>query len=282
LDHLSGFAGGKPVRIGNAAALQKQNDLMGETVLCLESLLVDPRIVPSDPEGLFKLVEKLVEDAIAASPTMDTGIWEFRTNLRHYTFSAVLCWVAAYRGARLARKFGRVALAERWERWAEAEHERIMGDAYNEKLGYFTQALKGQHPDAANLLLPTLGFINAKDPRFVSTVRAYEKLLVENGLMLRYRNPDDFGQTTSAFSICSFWWAEALAMMGELDEAMAVFQRLLAYANPVGLFSEDVDPRTGQLMGNFPQAYTHVGLIHAAITIGELLEARDAKFRAWK
>lgn len=282
LDHLSGFAGGKPVRIGNAAALQKQNDLMGETVLCLESLLIDPRIVPSDPDGLMKLVERLVEDAIQASPTTDTGIWEFRTNLRHYTFSAVLCWVAAHRGARLAREFGRVALAERWEGWAAAEHERLLKEAYSEKLGYFTQALNGQHPDAANLLLPTLGFINAKDPRFVSTVRAYERLLVQNGLMLRYRNADDFGQTTSAFSICSFWWSEALAMMGELDEAIEVFHRLLSYANPIGLFSEDVDPNTGQLVGNFPQAYTHVGLIHAAITIGELLEARDAKFRAWK
>jgi GH15 family glucan-1,4-alpha-glucosidase len=157
-----------------------------------------------------------------------------------------------------------------------------MREAYNKDLGFFTQALNGQHPDASNLLLPTPGFINAKDPRFVSTVRAYERLLVENGLMLRYRNPDDFGETTSAFSICSFWWAEALAMMGELEKAIEVFQRLLSYSNPVGLFSEDVDPRTGQLIGNFPQAYTHVGLIHAAITIGELLESRDAKFRAWR
>lgn len=281
LDHLSGFNGGRPIRIGNAAALQKQNDLMGETVLCLESLLTDPRIVPSDPEGLMTLVERLVNDAIEASPTMDTGIWEFRTNLRHYTFSAVLCWVAASRGARLAREFGRKDLAERWERWAGAEHERLLREAYNPQLGYFTQALRGQHPDASNLLLPTLGFINARDPRFVSTVRAYERLLVENGLMLRYRNPDDLGETTSAFSICSFWWAEALALMGELEEAIVVFKRLLSYANPVGLFSEDVDPRSGKLAGNFPQAYTHVGLIHAAITIGELLEARDAAFRAW-
>jgi len=282
LDHLAGFADGRPIRIGNAAALQKQNDLMGETVLCLESLLTDPRIVNDDAEVLLNLVAKLVEQAIAASPTKDTGIWEFRTNLRHYTFSAVLCWVAASRGAGLARRFGRIALAERWEAWAQTEHARILAEGYNEKVGYFSQSLQGQHPDAANLLFPTLGFINAKDPRFVSTVRAYERLLVDKGLMLRYRNLDDFGETTSAFTICSFWWAEALAMMGEVDKAIEVFQRLTAYANPVGLFSEDVDPRTGWLMGNFPQAYTHVGLIHAAITIGELREAQDGKFRAWK
>src|SRR4029079_14595221 len=194
---------------------------------------------------------------------------------------AVLCWVAANRGAGLARRYGRIALAERWERWAQEEHERILTQGYNEKVGYFTQSLQGQHPDAANLLFPTLGFISAKDPRFVSTVRAYERLLVDKGLMLRYRNLDDFGETTSAFTICSFWWAEALALAGRLAEAVQVFERVAAHANPVGLFSEDVDPATGALLGNFPQAYTHVGLIHAAMTIGEIMEAREGRVRTW-
>jgi GH15 family glucan-1,4-alpha-glucosidase len=124
-------------------------------------------------------------------------------------------------------------------------------------------------------------FARLRDPRFVATVRAYERRLVDRGLMLRYRHDDDFGVTTSAFTICSFWWAEALAMMGELEEARALFNRLLHYANPLGLFSEDVEPETGRLLGNFPQAYTHVGLIHAAITIGELSDAQAAHFRAW-
>ena len=112
-------------------------------------------------------------------------------------------------------------------------------------------------------------------------MRAYEKELAPNGLMLRYKHLDDFGHTTSAFSICSFWWVEALAMMGEVDEAVALFRRLEKYANPLGLFSEDIEPETGALLGNFPQAYTHVGLIHAAITIGEILDARHGSFRAW-
>lgn len=281
LDHLAGFGGSRPVRIGNAACRQKQNDLNGELILSLETLLSDPRIVPDDHEGLMGLVTRLVDEAIAAQPSPDTGIWEFRTILAHHTFSKVLGWVAAHRGAELARFHGREDVAQRWQGWADQEHPRLMAAAYNATRGFFTQTLDGEHPDASLLLLPTLGFIDPRDPRFVSTVRAYEQLLVDRGLMLRYRHPDDFGETTTAFTICSFWWAEALAMMGELDAAVALFDRLVGYANPLGLFSEDVDPATGQLVGNFPQAYTHVGLIHAAITIGELQDARDSRFRAW-
>lgn len=281
LAHLSGFGGTGPVRVGNAAFLQKQNDLMGEMVLCLETMLTDPRVVTEDPDELLQLVTSLVEQAMAVFPTLDTGIWEFRTLLRHYTFSKVLCWVAAHRGASLAAFLGREELARTWRAWADQKHPEILAAAFSKEHGFFTQALNGQHADASNLLLPTLGFVDAKDPRFVATVRAYERTLVDRGLMLRYRHPDDFGETTSAFTICSFWWAEALAMMGELDRAVEVFNGLIKRANPLGLFSEDIDPSTGRLTGNFPQAYTHVGLIHAAITIGELLDARDAKFRAW-
>ena len=281
LDHLAGFAGARPVRIGNAAYVQRQHDLMGEMILCLETLITDPRIVTEDGEAIMRLVERLVRDAMAAAPTDDMGPWEFRTLRKRYTFSQVLCWVAAHRGARLARRYGQTTLAAEWDAWSDVQRADILMRAYNEELGFFTQALDGWHADASNLLLPTLGLIEPRDPRFLSTVRAYERLLVDGGLMLRYRNKDDFGDTTSAFSVCSFWWAEALAMIGELDEAVALFNRLLTYANPVGLFSEDIDPATGRLLGNFPQAYTHVGLIHAAITIGELLEARDARFRAW-
>jgi alpha,alpha-trehalase len=281
LPHLAGFAGSGPVRVGNAAYEQKQNDLTGEMVLCLETMATDPRVVVDDGDGLVRTVERLVNDAIAAYPSTDTGIWEFRTSLRHTTFSKVMGWVAAHRGARLARFLGRNDLADKWSRWADGEYHQLLEAAFNKSVGFFTQTLGSEYPDSSNLLLATLGFVDPKDPRFVATVRAYERLLVQGGLMLRYRNPDDFGETTSAFTACSFWWAEALAMMGEIDAAVALFKRLLGYANPLGLFSEDVDPRSGALVGNFPQAYTHVGLIHAAITIGELLDARDAKFRAW-
>jgi GH15 family glucan-1,4-alpha-glucosidase len=281
LDHLAGFANTKPVRIGNAAYFQQQHDLMGEMVLCLESLLTDPRVIPGDKNSAMSLVARLVERAMEAFHEDDTGLWEFRTRMRPYTFSKVLCWVAAHRGAKLARLLGRPDLAEQWGTWATTQQGVILEAAYNKELGYFTQALHGEFADASNLLLPTFGIIDARDPRFVSTVHAYEQLLVRDGLMLRYQHPDDFGDTTSAFTICSFWWVEAVAMVGDVDRAIAIFERLLSHANPVGLFSEDVDPKTGHLLGNFPQAYTHVGLIHAAITINELLEAREARFRAW-
>jgi len=281
LDHLSGFGNNRPVRVGNAAYLQRQHDLMGEMVLCLETLITDPRVITEDVDEVIELVERLVDEAVAVADVDDTGLWEFRTRLRPYTFSKVLCWVAAHRGARLARAHGHISRADRWDAWADGFRERLLAASYNEDLGFFTQALHGEHPDASLLLLATLGFVDARDPRFVSTVKAYERLLVEDGLMLRYRHPDDFGDTTSAFTICSFWWVEALAMSGELDRAIEIFERLVAYANPVGLFSEDIEPSTGRLLGNFPQAYTHVGLVHAAITIGELLEARDGRFRAW-
>ncbi len=280
LPHLAGFAGVGPVRVGNAAYVQTQHDVMGEMILCLDTITTDPRTGDHDP-SLMPLIERLVTDAIRASTEQDTGLWEFRTLPNHYTFSKVLCWVAASRGARLARKLGFAEQSAAWSDWAATERSRVLAASYNAELGYFTQALHGVHPDASNLLLATLGLVDPHDPRFVSTVREYERVLTHRGLMQRYRHADDFGATTSAFTICSFWWAEALAMIGRLDDAVALFDRLVAHANPLGLFSEDIEPESGRQLGNFPQAYTHVGLIHAAITIGELLEARHGHFRAW-
>ncbi len=281
LPHLSGFAGNGHVRIGNAAAEQRQNDLYGELILCLSTLLDDPRIVFGDRASFMPLIERLVEAAIAVAPTDDMGIWEFRTILRPYTFSRALCWAAIDRGAKLAERLGREDLARRWAPIAEKERAVVLARGFNVELGFFTQALDGRNPDAANLLFASIGLLDGRDARFVSTVDRYGSLLRENGLVLRYRNEDDLGETTSSFTICSFWYVEALAQAGRLDEAQAEFLRLLKYANPVGLFSEDVDPATGALLGNFPQAYTHVGLINAAMTIGGLLEARDGKIRAW-
>lgn len=281
LPHLPGFGGTGPVRVGNAAALQKQNDLCGELVLSIDALLGDPRVDPDAANGFFPLVTRLVEEAIAVAPSPDTGIWEFRSLLRPYTFSRVMCWAAASRGARVARRHGADELAAHWEAHAAEERETILRRAWSAERGFFTQALDGEFPDASNLLLPTIGILDARDPRFAATLDAYERELGAGGLLRRYQNADDFGETTSAFTICSFWWAEALALAGRLEEAVTVFERVARHANAVGLYSEDIDPETGALLGNFPQAYTHVGAIHAAMTIGALLDARGGRVRAW-
>ncbi|HJW73226.1 MAG TPA: glycoside hydrolase family 15 protein [Geothrix sp.] len=282
LEHLTGFGGQGPVRIGNAAVDQRQHDLMGELVLCLETLLRDPRLVHNEEDlRFFPLVRRLVEEAIVLAPEPDTSIWEFRSLLRNYTFSRAMCWVAIHRGATIAERFKEPFLASAWKNIAARELELILNRGYNGTKGFFTQTLDGSFPDASLLLLPTLGLIDPRDPRFLSTLDHYGETLAEGGLMMRYRNDDDFGAPSSTFTICSFWWAEALALAGRLEEAIEVFERVCSFANPVGLFSEDIDPSTGRLLGNFPQAYTHVGLINAAITISELLEARDGRVRAW-
>lgn len=281
LPHLAGFRGNGYVRVGNAAYAQQQHDLMGEMILCLEALLTDPRLVHDDALTYLPLVRRLVEKAIRLAPVPDMGIWEFRTMLRPYTFSRAMCWVAMARGAQLARLLGEPALAADWEARAKVERAEILRRAWCQSRNCFTQALDGEAPDAANLLLPSIGLLDARDPRFLATLDTYEEHLVDRGLMLRYRNLDDLGTTTSAFSICTFWWAAALAQAGRLEKAIEVFDRMTAHANGVGLFSEDVDPATGDLLGNFPQAYTHVGLIHAATTIGSLLEARNGHLLAW-
>ena len=281
LDHLAGYGGNGYVRIGNAAAIQRQNDLMGELVLCLGVALQDPRILPEERGNLFPVVQQLVEETIATAHEPDTGIWEFRTMLRHHTFSRAMCWAAVHYGAEIARRTGHDDLAAQWDVWAAAEREEILRRGYSDEAGCFAQALDGEFPDASNLLLPILGLVPPRDPRFVRTMETYERRLLRNGLVLRYANRDDFGLTRSSFTICSFWWVEALALMGRLDDAEEAFHRILAHANPLGLFSEDIDPEGRRLLGNFPQAYTHVGLINAAITIGQLREAEEGRARGW-
>jgi GH15 family glucan-1,4-alpha-glucosidase len=176
---------------------------------------------------------------------------------------------------------GHLEQAERWDRIAASERAILLDRGFNRQRGYFTQTLDGKDADASNLLLATLGLVEPRDPRFISTVERYSTELVDRGLMARYKNLDDFGETTSAFTICGFWFIEALAQIGQLDKAVEEFHRLSRYKNRLGLFSEDIDPATGALLGNFPQAYTHVGLINAATTISELLDARDGSVRAW-
>ena len=263
LGHLAGYRNASVVRVGNAASVQKQNDLMGEIVLCLETMLTDPRIVVEDVTPFLPLLESLVEDAITAAPTKDTSIWEFRTMFNVHTFSrAHVRRSADPRARRRASRDRPRPVAKIWPSAGGSpspdplRREIVLTHGYSTARGMFTQALDGQHADASMLLLPMIGLVDGRDPRFMSTVEVFEGYPPSSSwgtFMRRYKNDDDFGETTKRVStICSFWWAEALALMGRLDDAVTTFNRVASYANEVGLFSEDVDPETGELLGNFP------------------------------
>jgi GH15 family glucan-1,4-alpha-glucosidase len=281
LEHLAGYMGTKPVRIGNQAAEQLQTDLMGEVVLCLRTMLTDERVDFRDPVSWFPLVERMVSESRDAFHTPDLGIWEYRAGPMLHTFSRAMCWAALHHGSVMARHFEKRDQADAWAAEAESMRERILKEGYNESLGMFTQTFGGDQADASCLLLPTIGLLPATDPRFLSTLDRYRDILVRDSGVMRYIHGDDFGDPSSTFTICSFWWIEALALAGKLDEAIEMFEKVCANANPLGLFSEDVDTKTGELMGNFPQAYTHVGLINAAMTIGTILRVRDGQFHGW-
>ena len=281
LHHLAGFRGTKPVRIGNAAAEQLQTDLMGEVVLCLRTMLTDPRVDPGHRDKWMPLVSRMVKEACDAFEVPDLGIWEYRGAPLLHTFSRAMCWAAAHHGAAIAQHFGRDELAKEWQASADEMRAAVLTRGYSEEKGMFTQTFDNEEADAANLLLPSIGLLRGDDPRFLSTLDAYKERLVRPTGVMRYVHTDDFGDPKSTFTICSFWWAEALALAGRLDESIEFFERVLSHGNPVGLFSEDIDPESGELLGNFPQAYTHVGLVHAAITIGTQLRARSGQHHAW-
>jgi len=282
LSHLDGFEGTKPVRIGNAAAAQYQADLMGEVVLCIRSMLIDQRSDLRDPSQWYPLVARMVDEAIDGFEKEDMGIWEYREKPMLHTFSRAMCWAAVDAGSDIAEHFDHQEQADAWRLVAASMRERLLLESYNEELGMFQQAVDCPHADAALLLLPSIGFISATDPRFLSTLDAYKDRLVRDGGVMRYVHEDDFGTpTTSTFTICSFWWIEALALAGRLDEAVEMFEVIRSKSNKLGLFSEDYCVEDKRLLGNFPQAYTHVGLINAAMTLGNLLRARDSQFHAW-
>ncbi len=282
LPHLAGFESTQPVRIGNAAATQYQADLMGEVILCIRTMLLDQRSDLRDPSHWYPLVVRLVEEAMDGFDTADMGIWEYRGQPMLHTFSRAMCWAAAHYGADIAQHFGHQEQSEAWRLVADGMRRRLLKEAYDEDAGMFVQAVTAPHADAALLLLPSIGFLPATDPRFLSTLDRYREILVRDGGVMRYVHADDFGTpSTSTFTICSFWWIEALALAGRLDEAVAMFEQIRAKANALGLFSEDYCVAENRLLGNFPQAYTHVGLINAAMTLGNLLRARDGHFHAW-
>ena len=268
LEWLSGYEGSRPVRAGNAAYSQKQNDIFGVLIdVIYHYLCVFRRNVKDNREELWTVVRTLARHVERHWNRADQGIWEFRTMKRHFTFSKVLCWVAMDRAAKIAESFGMREYVEPWTVLREKIRQDILKKGWNDRVGAFTQAYGVDELDAANLLMEYYGFIDPRDERFVATVHRTLDELVEDGLMYRYKNPDDFGKPTSSFTVCTFWLIRSLYMIGEKERARAMFDKLLSYANHVGLFSEDIEFKSKRLVGNFPQAYSHLALIDTAITL---------------
>ena len=266
---LAGYRGQGPVRIGNAARDQIQHDVYGSVILAAWQMFFDERLPKKGDEALFALLEPLGMSALRHALTPDAGIWEYRGRTRVHTHSATMCWVAADRLARIAAKLGRDADAHRWRDAADGLRATILERSWHEGPdgGWFAGSLDGDELDASVLLLSELGLVAASDPRFVATVERIGTRLGARGLLLRYEAPDDFGVPTVAFTICSFWYVDALAAIGRTEEARALFESLLSRRNSMGLLSEDVDPATGELWGNFPQTYSMAGLIVAAMRL---------------
>jgi GH15 family glucan-1,4-alpha-glucosidase len=264
---LPGYRGMGPVRIGNAAYFQVQHDVYGEAVLAGAHAFFDRRLEHTADARIFAELEKLGHRAVAHHQDPDAGLWELRGSKRVHTFSSLMCWAACDRLARIAAQLG---LADRRAFWAEHAkriHATICERAWNPQLQAFASTFGGDRLDASLLLLAELQFLPASDARFASTVRAIEQRLKRGDFLLRYDEQDDFGYPETAFLVCTQWWVLALAALGETERAREIFGKLLAIRSPLGLLSEDVDPATGELWGNYPQTYTMVGLIQCAMRL---------------
>ena len=264
IDGLPGYLGMGPVRVGNEAAEQVQNDVYGAIILAAAQEFFDERLVHPGDETLFHQLEALGRRAVEVYEQPDSGPWEYRGFHRAHTFSAAISWAGCDRLSQIATRLGLDEAAAGWRAQADGMQQRILARAWNEKLQSFTGALDGTNLDATVLLLPDLGLLHASDPRFISTVGAVGRELSAGDLLYRYRHADDFGKPASAFTVCAFWYVNALAAVGQREAARARFTRLLAYRNPLGLFSEDIDPTNGTQWGNYPQTYSLVGVINSA------------------
>ncbi len=267
VDFLTGYRAMGPVQIGNDAWRQVQNDGYGSVVLALSQAFYDHRLSSMGDRALFENLEKLGEHAAVRWNQPDAGIWEFRSREAVHTYSSVLCWAACDRLAKIAAHLGLEGRETYWRNHADGIREGILAMAWSDDLNSFTGTFGGDETDGSLLLLPTLGFIRAEDPRFLGTLKMAEEKLRDGMHMHRYAAPDDFGVPETSFNICTFWYIEALAAVGRTDESRALFENMLARRNPLGLLSEDMDVKSGELWGNFPQTYSMVGLIHAAMRL---------------
>jgi GH15 family glucan-1,4-alpha-glucosidase len=269
LEHLSGYNGDGPVRIGNQAFEHVQNDVYGEMVLAVSRLFLDTRFVGEIPPlTAVEIVESLLDQIEARLEEPDAGLWEFRERTRLHSFSVLMHWAGSRRAVEVAEALGANELAERARSVERQATELLDTRCWNDEVGALTQVAGEPQLDAALLLAVHLGYLTPEDPRAISHVDAIRSgLSVDGGLLRRYTSPDDFGTPRAAFTVCTFWLVEALAILGRTDEARELFEHLLSLHNGLGLYSEDILPDTLEQSGNFPQTYSHVGLINAAFRL---------------
>jgi len=268
VDTLAGYRGMGPVRRGNLAWVQRQHDVYGSVLQASAQLFFDQRLSVPGNAAAFARLEPLGERAFALYAVPDAGLWEFRGRAEVHTYSAAMCWVACDRLARIAAALALGARAALWRERAAALHAHILRESWSEARGHFVDTFGGERLDASLLLLEEIGFVAADDPRYVATVEAIGRDLLRDGALFRYVAPDDFGAPDTSFTICTFWYIDALAAIGRRDEARTLFERVLERRNHLGLLSEDqAFGDGGEAWGNFPQTYSHVGLIMAAMRL---------------
>lgn len=264
LPHLEGYRGSRPVRIGNAAAVQLQLDIYGEMLRAAAEILRHGGQIDS---GLWAFLARVADEACDRWREPDNGIWEVRGGPRHFVYSKVMVWVALDRALRLAHRFGLHGDTGRWRRERRAIRAAVLAEGYDAQLGTFVQAFGSKALDAANLLIPTVGFLPWDDPRIHGTIDRTLERLTANGLVYRYVSGDGLPGNDGAFGLTTFWMVDALALTGRASEAREMFEGVARRANHVGLFSEEFNPHTGAFLGNFPQAFSHIGHINSALYI---------------
>ena len=272
LDHLEGYEGSRPVRIGNGAYQQRQHDVWGAVI---GAISIHARHRDRLDDRIWPIVRRQVAEALAHWRDPDRGIWEVRGEPQHFVSSKVMCWVALARGAKLARMRGSSQEALEWQTAADEVHADVCANGVDER-GVFTQHYDTDALDASALLMALVGFLPSNDPRLRATVQAIADELTENGMVLRYRveeTDDGLEGDEGTFTICTFWLVSALVIIGDLAAARQLCERMLSFASPLGLYAEEIDAATGRHLGNFPQAFTHLALINAVMS---LIEAEEA------
>jgi GH15 family glucan-1,4-alpha-glucosidase len=271
-DSLTGYRGMGPIRIGNQAYEHFQHDVYGNVILGAAQAFFDQRLLMTPGLNEFEGLEAAGERAFQLHDQPDAGMWELRSRSNVHTSSSLMCWAACDRLANIAGHLNKSDRADHWRRRADQIRSTILREAWSDKRKSFVTNFGGSDLDASVLLMVEVGFIDPLDPRFVSTVEQLENALARGPHMMRYEAADDFGLPETAFNICAFWRLDALAKVGREDEAREIFEALLATRNHLGLLSEDTDPDTGEMWGNFPQTYSMVGIINGAMRLSRKWE----------